>query len=443
MHFAIQARELSKRYHVAEAKACYGTFRDVLASAVTAPLRRLHAALRGRAPGEGRQTREFWALQDVSFDVRQGEVLGVIGHNGSGKSTLLKILSRITAPTSGSARVVGRVGSLLEVGTGFHYELSGRDNIYLNGAMLGMRRAEITSRFDEIVEFSQIGGFLDTPVKYYSSGMFMRLAFSVAAHLESEILLVDEVLAVGDFDFQKKCIEKMRALTRTGRTVLFVSHSMGSVEDLCDRAMVLSRGKIQAIGKVKDVVEYYLPKDSEASEHTATPGSASITWNDPITAPSNNYVSLHSVGLSTTDGTPTTQFELDQPIVIHIAYNNLKLGESYRVRIRLRDQHGNYVLSGGNEYAVAGNSDPWTYQPHPLGVFESRCLIPGDLLNDQTYTVSLEIVPISRSGDAGLQCEDVISFRVTDPMIAERVEPIFLGPIRPRLSWHTDYKRAG
>ncbi|MBA4016115.1 MAG: ABC transporter ATP-binding protein [Pirellula sp.] len=441
MHFAIEVDQLSKRYQVAEAAACYGTFRDVLVSAFTAPVRRLHSAIKGRPPGEGRKTQDFWALKDVSFDVRQGEVLGIIGRNGSGKSTLLKILSRITAPTSGGARVVGRVGSLLEVGTGFHYELSGRDNIYLNGAMLGMRRAEIESRFDEIVEFSQIGGFLDTPVKYYSSGMFMRLAFSVAAHLESEILLVDEVLAVGDFDFQKKCIEKMRDLTRTGRTVLFVSHSMGSVETLCDRALVLSHGKLEAIGAVKDVIDFYLPKEVQTAEATDTPTAASVSWNDPFSAPSNDYVSLHSVELSSTDGVPTTQFELDQPIIIRIAYNNLKLGESYRVRIRLRDQQGNYVLSCGNEYASAGKSDPWTYQPHPLGVFESTCHIPGDLLNDQTYAVSVEIVPISRPSDAGLLCNDVLSFTVTDPAIAERSEPIFLGPIRPRLAWHT--KRAG
>lgn len=436
MDFAIQVRELSKRYHVAEASTCYRTLRDVLVDAFKAPVRRLHAAVKGRAPGEGNKTREFWALNDVSFDVRQGEVLGVIGRNGSGKSTLLKVLSRITSPTSGRARVVGRVGSLLEVGTGFHFELSGRDNIYLNGAMLGMRRAEIAKRFDEIVAFSQIGDFLDTPVKHYSSGMFMRLAFSVAAHLESEILLVDEVLAVGDYDFQKKCIDKMRELTRTGRTVLFVSHSMPSVEALCDRALILSHGKIEAIGDVGQIVQRYLPSEEQAK-------SATVSWDNPFSAPGKDAVNLHSVSISGVDGTPTTEFELDQPIVIRINYWNNVPGGSYRVRIRLRDQHGSHVFSSGNEYAVAGQSDPWNFQPYPAGLFESMVLIPGDLLNNQAYKVSLEIIPVGPSTSAGLQVDDVLTFVVNDSTAVDAANGAgFLGPIRPRLLWQTARKNA-
>ncbi len=202
----------------------------------------------------------------MSFDVRRGEVLGIIGHNGSGKSTLLKILSRITEPSEGCADVYGRVGSLLEVGTGFHHELSGRENVYLNGAMLGMRKAEIERKFDQIVAFAQIGRFLDTPVKRYSSGMYLRLAFAVAAHLDTDILVLDEVLAVGDHDFQKRCLAKMREVTQTGRTVLFVSHGLDSVRALCDRAVLLAHGRVVSIGPTSDVIDRYVNAGALAPE---------------------------------------------------------------------------------------------------------------------------------------------------------------------------------
>lgn len=255
----IQVQGLGKRYLISERQECYRTLRDVVADSFAGPFRRMRAVLGGQAPSNDGHSREIWALQDVSFSVRRGEVLGVIGRNGSGKSTLLKILSRVTVPTTGRARVMGRVGSLLEVGTGFHFELSGRENVYLNGAMLGMSRSEINSKFDRIVDFSEIGEFLDTPVKRYSSGMFMRLAFSVAAHLDSEVLLIDEVLAVGDFDFQTRCLTKIRELTNSGRTVLFVSHSMGSVETLCDRALLLEHGHLVAEGTPAEVIARYIP----------------------------------------------------------------------------------------------------------------------------------------------------------------------------------------
>lgn len=246
---AIRVDHLSKQYRIGIA-ARHDTLRDQLAHGMRGLFKRA-ARLNSSTAGT------FWALQDVSFEVKQGEVFGIIGHNGAGKSTLLKVLSRITEPTRGGADIYGRVSSLLEVGTGFHPELTGRENIYLNAAMLGMRRAEITRRFDEIIEFSGIGEFLDTPVKRYSSGMYVRLAFSVAAHLEPEILIVDEVLAVGDSSFQQKCLGKMEQVSRGGRTVLIVSHNLPIIEHLCQRALLLSKGEVAKLGEAKSVVDAY------------------------------------------------------------------------------------------------------------------------------------------------------------------------------------------
>jgi len=250
----IRVENLGKRYRIGE-RAPYRTLRDALARAVTAPLRR--SSSRSPLPG-GEEPNEFWALKDVSFEVRQGDVIGILGRNGAGKSTLMKILSRVTKPTLGHAQVRGRLGSLLDVGTGFHPELTGRENTYMNGAILGMSRQDIARQFDEIVAFAEIEKFIDTPVKYYSSGMYVRLAFSVAAHLEPDILLVDEVLAVGDVAFQKKCLGRMGDAARHGRTVLFVSHNMGAVALLCKSAIVLEHGRIKMIGDVQQAIGEYM-----------------------------------------------------------------------------------------------------------------------------------------------------------------------------------------
>lgn len=248
----IRAEDLGKRYLIGRGRPSYRTLRDIVSDFATAPFRRAAAALKGR-PTEG-ASEEIWALKDVSFEVRRGEVLGIIGRNGAGKSTLLKILSRITEPTRGRVGIQGRVGSLLEVGTGFHRELTGRENIYLNGAILGMRRSEIDRNYKEIAAFAEIGRFLDTQVKFYSSGMYTRLAFAIAAHLEPDILIVDEVLAVGDAAFQKKCLGKMEDVSQTGRTVLFVSHNLEAVRRLCHRGMLLEAGRIVATGPIGELL---------------------------------------------------------------------------------------------------------------------------------------------------------------------------------------------
>jgi lipopolysaccharide transport system ATP-binding protein len=254
----IQVENLGKQYRIGAAQAPYRTLREAITSTVGAPFRRLGETFKRSSAGTAERADTFWALKDVSFEIGRGEAVGVIGRNGAGKSTLLKILSRITEPTNGRARLRGRVGTLLEVGTGFHPELTGRENIFLNGAILGMHRSEIARKFDEIVAFAEVEQFIDTAVKHYSSGMYLRLAFAVAAHLEPEILVVDEVLAVGDAAFQKKCLGKMGAVAEQGRTVLFVSHNMGAVRGLCRRAIWLDHGQVRQVGPAYDVVDAYL-----------------------------------------------------------------------------------------------------------------------------------------------------------------------------------------
>src|SRR5438128_2835805 len=278
MTTVIQAEKLSKRYRIGEQER-YHALRDVLTHAFRSPLSFLRRS----------RHETFWALQEVSFHVCEGEVLGLIGRNGAGKTTLLKILSRITRPTEGWAEIRGRVGSLLEVGTGFHPELTGRENAFLSGAILGMTRAEITRKFDEIVAFAELEKFIDTPVKHYSSGMYVRLAFAVAAHLEPEILLVDEVLAVGDINFQKKCLGKMGDVARAGRTVVLVSHQLNQTRRLCHRAMWIDDGQVVEAGNPGDVISHYLPKNQATNLESL--------WEDEQTAPGNESVRLRSVRL--------------------------------------------------------------------------------------------------------------------------------------------------
>jgi len=267
---AIRVKNLGKRYYIGGKRKNSIRLGDKVVDVALTPFRRIKKLIKGDPAGASDLDREFWALNNVSFDIKHGEIIGIIGHNGAGKSTLLKILSRITEPTTGYADVYGRIGSLLEVGTGFHPELTGRENVYLNGSILGMRRTEINRKFDEIVDFAEIEQFIDTPVKHYSSGMYVRLAFSVAAHLEPEILLIDEVLAVGDVDFQKKSLGKMENVSHEGRTVVFVSHNMNALQRLCPQSILFRHGQLISQDKTRRVIEQYL---SAMSSETSGPNS--------------------------------------------------------------------------------------------------------------------------------------------------------------------------
>src|SRR5215211_874690 len=278
---AIDVSGLGKEYHIGGPQKNYYRLTDQLVDIVTTPFRRAGNLMRGRAGGASDLHETIWALKDVSFQINPGEVVGIIGRNGAGKSTLLKILTGITDPTDGYADIYGRVGSLLEVGTGFHPELTGRENIYLNGAILGMKKAEIEGKLEEIVAFAEIDKFLDTPVKHYSSGMYVRLAFSVAAHLEPEILLVDEVLAVGDMAFQRKCLGKMDDVAHAGRTVVFVSHNMGLLQTLCQRGIFIHKGLVHTDGTITESVDAYLQTLEQAqtqdlSERTDRKGHGQV-----------------------------------------------------------------------------------------------------------------------------------------------------------------------
>jgi len=305
---AVRVRELSKEYRIGHRIERYKTLRESLASLVSAPARLLR---RRRRSDEGDDL--LWALRDVNFEVRQGEVVGIVGRNGAGKSTLLKILARITDPTHGTAEIHGRVGSLLEVGTGFHPELTGRENIYLNGAILGMRRAEIGRKFDEIVAFSEVEKFIDTPVKRYSSGMYLRLAFAVAAHLEPEILLVDEVLAVGDADFQKKCLGKMGDVAEEGRTVLFVSHNMPAVQALCARAILLRAGTVAVDGSTGEVLREYLGHLLATAAHA---------FEDNPDRRGDGSVRLTAARVLDEEGRPCERVVAGKPITLEFSYEN-------------------------------------------------------------------------------------------------------------------------
>ena len=303
---AIRCEGLSKQYRIGSSTERYKALRDVLTDAAAAPFRRLSRAARNGSHSNDDQTAidnsHIWALDDVSFEIEAGEVVGIIGRNGAGKSTLLKILSRITKPTRGRARVNGRVGSLLEVGTGFHPELTGRENIFLNGAILGMRKTEIVRKFDEIVAFSEVEKFIDTPVKRYSSGMYMRLAFGVAAHMETEVLLVDEVLAIGDAQFQKKCFARMTDIGRHGRTILFVSHNMSAIRTICKQALIIDSGRVVAQGEVEHTIDNYLAQFS------------SQTWSEGAETPT---FTVHSVEVLAEKGPVIKTFD---PVQIKVEF---------------------------------------------------------------------------------------------------------------------------
>ena len=417
MSVAITAEGLSKRYRIGELQGAYGTLRDSLAHAGRRLVRREHHA----------RYEEIWALQDVSFEVREGEVLGIIGRNGAGKSTLLRILTRITTPTSGRAVIAGQVGSLLEVGTGFHPELTGRENVFLNGAVLGMKRREVTRKFDEIVEFSGVEAFIDTPVKRYSSGMSVRLAFAVAAHLEPEILLVDEVLAVGDAEFQKRCLGRMEDLSNSGRTVLFVSHQMQAVSRLCDRAIQLSAGHLIDEGHAREVVARYL-------QSVGGSGSA-ITWPDLESAPGDGLVRLRSARVILEDGSTADAVDVRHHVGIEIGFVVLREGVLFP-KIKVYDSQGDVAFN-------AMDTDPRWREPTRPGEYVATAWIPRNLLNEGLTSVDVEICSpgtMKFVGHAGFG--DALSFHVQDPGEGDSARGLFTGQwkgvVRPLLDWTTE-----
>lgn len=371
--YAIQAQGLSKCYRISASQQNYTTLRESLVNTLPRLSRR-----RPVHHGNSARLESVWALQDVSLKVAQGEVLGLVGRNGAGKSTLLKILSRITRPTSGEVRLRGRVGSLLEVGTGFHPELSGRENIYLNGAILGMHGKEIAAKFQQIVEFSEIDQYLDTPVKRYSSGMYMRLAFSVAAHLEPEILLVDEVLAVGDAAFQKKCLGKMGEVAGEGRTVLFVSHNMGAIQALCPRTIFLADGRIVEDGPSAQVVESYLSESYGDVEKTGE-----VSWEGGDKAPGCDEVRLLSIRLLSKTGQVQDHFNVSDPILVEFTYQIYSMVRGMRAILVITTREGVTVFATTDHDQRPAVTTP--------GVYRCQVSIPGGVLNSIQYAVQIHL----------------------------------------------------
>ena len=404
----IRAEHLGKRYRIGGQQAGYKTLRESLMSALQAPAHWI---------GQAHQEQPtIWALDDVSFEIHRGEAVGIIGRNGAGKSTLLKILARITRPTRGRAELIGRVGALLEVGTGFHGELTGRENVFLNGAILGMGRREIARKFDEIVDFAGVTQFLDTPVKYYSSGMYVRLAFAVAAHLEPEILVVDEVLAVGDAEFQKKCLSKMGTASVEGRTVLFVSHNMSAVQDLCRTAFWLDRGRVVFSGDTRTTVAAYLSKHArEIKEHR---------WDDLRTAPGNETVRVVYAAVEAEPGHDAHYWTVETPLKLTFRFIN------YRPDLPL---YLNFQVYNQDGVCIFNTASP--RQHYPGGEVEGTCKIPGDFLNNSSYTVTFQV---HYRGTFGVIVEDALVFEINDVGREGQTYHDYgkwSGATRPKLDW--------
>ncbi|HAF13524.1 MAG TPA: ABC transporter ATP-binding protein [Blastocatellia bacterium] len=416
----ITVENVGKRYRIGQSQAPYSTLRESLVEAVRSPFKKL---ARNNGPAEF-----VWAVEDVSFEIKPGEVVGLIGRNGAGKSTLLKMLSRITEPTKGRILLYGRVGSLLEVGTGFHAELTGRENIYLNGAILGMARNEIVRKFDEIVSFAEVEKFIDTPVKHYSSGMYLRLAFAVAAHLEPEILLVDEVLAVGDARFQRKCLDKMQDVGKQGHTVLFVSHNMPAITRLCPRTILLDQGRVLSDGPSHQVAGEYL------SGGLGT--TAAREWTDSSKAPGDDIVRLRAVRVRTENGEITDVMDIRRPLAIEMEFEVLQDGYVLSPNYHFFNEHGVYVF-------LAGDSDPaWRNRPRPRGHYVSTAWIPGNLLAECTMIVGAAVTT-PESEVVHFFERDAVAFQVIDSLDGNSARGNYgghmPGVVRPMLKWDTRY----
>jgi lipopolysaccharide transport system ATP-binding protein len=412
----IRAEKLSKRYRLSQSQHS-ATLRDEIAHTFALPRR----FFSHHPTGNDKTDPWLWALRDVEFAINDGEAVGVIGRNGAGKSTLLKILARITMPTAGFAHIRGRIGSLIEIGTGFHPELSGRENIFLNGAILGMKHREIQRQFDEIVAFAEVEKFLDTPVKHYSSGMYLRLAFAVAAHLNPEILLVDEVLAVGDAEFQKKCLGKMSDVTQSGRTVLFVSHNMGAVNRLCTRTLWLDQGKLVMDGPTDQVIAQYLTSKAGAR--------GAVEWQHGIANDGVDELEIYSVRLVNSAGQVASNFDVQKSFTVEIRYRINKALPYCRVGVLLGTYDGTLLFE-----TYDADDEKNLGRRHP-GDYIVSCQIPADLLNPGNYIISINAGMPNIKNLAFL--EGVLVFSIEDtgavgsPLHSKRG-----GVIRPKLNWN-------
>jgi lipopolysaccharide transport system ATP-binding protein len=420
----IKVSSLSKLYKIGKREE-YHTLRDSIARSFFNSFRFLKSP---KPDTQDLTPNSIWALKDVSFEIKRGEVVGIIGRNGAGKSTLLKILSRITEPTEGYAEIRGRVGSLLEVGTGFHPELSGRENIYLNGAILGMKKAEIERKFDEIVAFAEVEKFIDTPVKHYSSGMYVRLAFAVAAHLEPEILLVDEVLAVGDARFQRKCLDKMQDVGRQGRTVLFVSHNMPAVTRLCPRTILLDSGEVLRDGPSYKIVSAYLGSGL---------GTTAVReWPDLSKAPGNDIVRLCSVRVRTEDGRISDAIDIRQTVGIEMQFEVLTPGHVLVPNYHFFNEEGVYVF-------IASDQDPaWRRHPRPVGYYVSTAWIPANYLAEGSLIVGAAISTMNPV-TVHFYEREAVAFQVIDSLDGDSARGDYAGHmpgvVRPLLRWTTQF----
>jgi lipopolysaccharide transport system ATP-binding protein len=363
-----------------------------------------------------------WALQDISFSLSEGEVLGVVGRNGAGKSTLLKLLSRVTAPTRGEIRLKGRIASLLEVGTGFHPELTGRENIFLNGAILGMRKSEIQARFDEIVAFSGVERYIDTPVKRYSSGMYIRLAFAVAAHLDPEIMIVDEVLAVGDLEFQKKCLGKMKDVSGQGRTILFVSHNLAAIRNLCTRAILLEKGQLMYSGGIEDTISAYLRLTDPPAASTGQ-----VSWT-PGDAPGGKEMELRSIRLLNPAGEAAGTFFTNAPVQVEVVYSVKEEISGARIVFQLKDNSGLVIFNSTNHSTDSGRKTP--------GLYRTVCTIPANLLNKGRFQVVIHVgipgVKVLVQGKNFLGFNTVLMGNQGSTFTEE-----WAGVVAPALQWET------
>jgi lipopolysaccharide transport system ATP-binding protein len=415
-HVAISMRGLSKAYRLLRQGQQHSTIREAISHRVRHPLSRS-------------RYEEFWALRLVSLDVRRGEVLGLIGRNGAGKSTLLKILSRITPPTTGEVRVHGRVGSLLEAGAGFHPDLTGRENVYLNGVILGMQRREIDRQFDAIVEFSGVERFIDTPVKRYSSGMFIRLAFSVAAHLQAEILMIDEVLAVGDAEFQRKCLGKMEDVAGAGRTVVFVSHAMPAIARMCQRVALLDGGTVSYVGPASEAIEQYLYNGQ-------TRVSCERHWPAGPAAPGDDVVRLRGVRVLNDDGAPASAVDIRCPLGIQLEFDVLR--ESAPILPVLYFHHE----SGGCAFTAVDLDPEWRLRTRPLGRFRTTAWLGGNELTEGRYTVAVALGS-TQPGLTHCHENEAVGFQVMDTIDGDSARGDYSGTMpgmmRPRMNWSTSY----